>query len=77
MLLVSPMPQLFFLREQAERCRRLARDSTDLALRDSLVRLAEEYTARADAQENEEENEEENQGAAVWRAGRNPDDSAS
>ena len=75
------MPQLFFLREQAERCRRLARDSTDLALRDSLVRLAEEYTARADAQENEEENREENeegnQGAAVWRAGRNPDDSAS
>jgi hypothetical protein len=67
------MPQLFFLREQAERCRRLARDSTDLALRNSLVRLAEEYTARADAQENEEEN----QGAAVWRAGRNPDDSAS
>jgi hypothetical protein len=56
------MAQSFYLREQAERCRRLARDSTDGVLRDSLLLLAEEYAARADA-------EEENEGTAVWRAG--------
>ena len=56
------MAQFFYLREQAERCRPLARDSTDTALRDSLVLLAEEYAARAGA-------EEEDDGAAVWRAG--------
>ena len=56
------MAQSFHLREQTERCRRLARDSTDTALRDSLLLLAEEYAARADA-------EEENDGTAVWRAG--------
>jgi hypothetical protein len=55
------MAQSLYLREQAERCRRLARDSTDPALRDSLLLLAEEYAARADA--------EENVGAVVWRAG--------
>jgi hypothetical protein len=33
--------------EQAERCRRLARDNTDPDLRDSLLRLADEYAARA------------------------------
>ena len=31
--------------------RRLARDSTDPALRDSLLKLADEYAARASAQE--------------------------
>ena len=42
------MAQLFLqFREQAERCRRLARDSTDPVLRDSLLGLAEEYAARA------------------------------
>ena len=56
------MAQLFYLLEQAERCRRLARDSTDSALRDSLRLHAEEYAARADA-------EEENDGAIVRRAG--------
>jgi hypothetical protein len=40
------------LREQAERCRRLARDSTDDGPRDSLLTLAEEYIARAAALEN-------------------------
>jgi hypothetical protein len=45
------MPQSPTLREQAERCRRLACDSTDQDLRDNLFRLAEEYTARADAQD--------------------------
>jgi hypothetical protein len=55
------MAQSFHLREQAERCRRLARDCTDLTLRDSLLRLAEEYAARAGAQENDD--------MTVWRAG--------
>jgi hypothetical protein len=55
------MAQSFYLREQAERCRRLARDSTDPALRGSLLLLAEEYAARADAEESD--------GSAVWRAG--------
>jgi hypothetical protein len=37
-------------REQAEGCRRLARDSsTDTTLRDSLRELADEYIARAAA----------------------------
>jgi hypothetical protein len=40
------MAQTFCLREQAERCRRLARDSTDSALRDSLLKLADDYTVR-------------------------------
>jgi hypothetical protein len=43
------MAQSFYLREQAERCRRLARDSTDPALRDSLLKLADEYSVRASA----------------------------
>jgi hypothetical protein len=47
--------------EQAERCRRLARDSTDPVLRDSLLRLADEYTARAAEQEND--------APEVWQAG--------
>jgi hypothetical protein len=59
------MAQSFHLREQAERCRRLARDCTDPALRDSLLRLAEEYAARAGAQENEDENDDK----VVWQAG--------
>jgi hypothetical protein len=42
------------LREQAERCRRLARDCTDPELRDSLMKLAEEFTARAGAQADDE-----------------------
>jgi len=57
------MTQPFHLREQAERCRRLARDSTDPVLRDNLLKLAEEYTVRADAGENE------NDDPAVWQAG--------
>ena len=55
------MAQSFHLREQAERCRRLARDCTDPTLRDSLLRLAGEYAARAGAQENDD--------MTVWRAG--------
>jgi hypothetical protein len=39
------------LREQAERCRRLARGSIDLDLHDSLLRLAEEFATRADSED--------------------------
>ena len=60
------MGQPFYLREQAERCRRLARDCTDPMLRDSLLTLAEEYTGRTSAQENHE--------TAVWQAGSDEDD---
>jgi hypothetical protein len=55
------MAQSFHLREQAERCRRLARDCTDPTLRDSLLRLAGEYAARAGTQENDD--------MTVWQAG--------
>jgi hypothetical protein len=58
------MAQPFYLREQAERCRRLARDSTDSALHDSLLKLADEYTVRADARVND--------ATAVWQT--RPDD---
>jgi hypothetical protein len=58
------MAESFYLREQAERCRRLARDSTDPTLRDSLFELGQEYIARAVAQETDD--------PAAWQAG--PDD---
>jgi hypothetical protein len=45
------MSHTFHLREQVERCRRLARDSTDDTVSDGLLKLAEEYSARADAEE--------------------------
>jgi hypothetical protein len=45
------MDRPFYLPGQAERRRRLARCSTDAGLSDSL--LAEEYTARASAGEND------------------------
>jgi hypothetical protein len=45
------MDRPFYLPGQAERCRRLARCSMDAGLSDSL--LAEEYTARASAGEND------------------------
>ena len=61
------MAQSFYLREQAERCRRLARDSTDPNLRDSLLKLADEYAAHARAQENDETDADPNDG---WRFGR-------
>jgi hypothetical protein len=59
------MAQLFHFREQAERCRRLARDSSDPSVRDGLLSLADEYTAKADALENDQ--------AAVWQAGSSDD----
>lgn len=64
------MAQSFYLREQAERCRRLARDSTDPNLRDSLMRLADEYAARASAQESEDASGTDDR--TVWQA--RPDD---
>jgi hypothetical protein len=62
------MAQSLHLREQAKRCRRLARDSTDPGVREGLLGLADEYTAKADAQENAE--------GAVWRAGSDDDGTA-
>jgi hypothetical protein len=47
------MDQPFYLPGQAERCRRLARCSTDAGLSDRFLKLAEEYTARASAGEND------------------------
>jgi len=41
------MAQFFHLCEQAERCRRLTRDSTEPNLRDRLLELADDYAARA------------------------------
>jgi hypothetical protein len=55
------MAQSFHLREQAERGRRLARDCTDPTLRHNLLGLAEEYSARANAQEKDDK--------VVWHAG--------
>ena len=63
------MAQSFYLREQTGRCRRLARDSTDLSLRASLLRLADEYATRASAQEDDEADGNTNDGTAVWQAG--------
>lgn len=65
MLRVSLMAQSFNLQEQAERCRRLARDSIDPVLRDSLFKLADEYAARAGAGEKDD--------MAGWRAGPDED----
>jgi hypothetical protein len=39
-------------REEAERCRRLARDCTDQNARQTLLKLSEEYSARAAAPDN-------------------------
>jgi hypothetical protein len=45
------MAPSFFLREQADRCRRLARGSNDVVTQERLLKLATEYDARADAQD--------------------------
>ena len=47
------MGQSYF-REQADRCRRLARDSTDPVFQVSLRRLADDYQMKADELENDE-----------------------
>jgi hypothetical protein len=45
------MAQSFFLREQADRCRRLARGTNDVVTQERLLKLAAEYEAQADAQD--------------------------
>jgi hypothetical protein len=49
------MAQSFYLREQAERCRRLARSSSDTLTQERLFKLATEYEAQADAQDEADE----------------------
>jgi hypothetical protein len=44
------MAQSFYLREQADRCRRLARSTSDSLTQERLFRLACEYDLRADAE---------------------------
>ena len=43
-----------YFREQADRCRRLARESTDIAMQVKLRRLADDYQMRADELEHDE-----------------------
>lgn len=43
------MAQSDYLREQADRCRRLAHGTPDVVTRDRLLILATEYDQRADA----------------------------
>jgi hypothetical protein len=45
------MADASYYRDEAEQCRRLARDSTDVVLVDSLTKMAAEYTAHANALE--------------------------
>jgi len=47
------MAQSFYLREQADRCRRLARGTSDPVTQERLFKLAAEYEAQADAQDEE------------------------
>ncbi len=47
------MAQSFYLREQADRCRRLARGTSDSVTQERLFKLAGEYEAQADAQDEE------------------------
>jgi hypothetical protein len=59
-------------REQADRCRHLARDSTDPVLKVSLRRLADEYQMRADELENDEISARRGATRTVDPSGRNP-----
>ena len=43
-----------YFRDKADRCRRLARDSTDPILKISLRKIADEYDTRADELVDEE-----------------------
>jgi hypothetical protein len=62
------MAQSFYLREQAERCRRLARGTSDSVTQERLVKLAGEYQAQADAQDDAAEE------APAARYGKRDDD---
>jgi hypothetical protein len=48
------MAQSLSLRQQVDRCRRLAREVTDTLTRERLESLADEFEARADAQDGNE-----------------------
>jgi hypothetical protein len=63
------MTQSFYLREQADRCRRLARSTSDSLTRERLEKLAAEYEAQADAQDDADE-----EAPAVRYGKRNDDD---
>jgi hypothetical protein len=49
------MAQSLFLREQADRCRRLARSTSDAVTQERLRTLAGEYEAQANAQDADRE----------------------
>ncbi len=49
------MAQSFYLREQADRCRRLARGTSDTLTQERLFKLAAEYEAQADARHEADE----------------------
>ena len=49
------MAQSFNPREQADRCRRLARSTNDAVTQERLFKLAAEYEAQADAQDDADE----------------------
>jgi hypothetical protein len=66
------MAQSFYLREQADRCRRLARGTSDPVTQERLFKLAAEYEARADAQD-EARDDADGQAPAV-RYGKHDDD---
>ncbi len=63
------MAQSFYLREQADRCRRLARGTNDAMTQERLLKLAAEYGAQADAQDAADE-----EAPAVRYGKRNDDD---
>jgi len=62
------MAQSFYLREQADRCRRLARSTSDAVTQERLFKLAAEYEAQADAQDDADEE------APAVRYGKRDDD---
>jgi hypothetical protein len=62
------MAQSFYLREQADRCRRLARGTSDTVTQERLFKLAAEYEAQADAQHDTD------QEARAVRYGKRDDD---
>lgn len=66
------MAQSFYLREQADRCRRLARGTNDVVTQERLLKLAAEYETQADAQEDAQDAAEEE--APAVRYGRRDDD---
>ena len=62
------MAQSFYLRAQAERCRRLARGTSDAVTQERLFKLAAEYEAQAGVQDDADEE------APAVRYGKRDDD---